>query len=605
MSRSGVTPATFQSRNGRVNDEQLARQQHDRVSSRPTNEIVEDVVYDTKDTPATAQAIISYNKMTRLAKLLLIPLGCFLLVVFLAVTRYRFIDADEGFYLLASRLVFLHKIPYLDFFYTQMPLLPYVYGSWMHFFGESWSTGRALSACLASTMGMLLYAHVCTQTGKWAAGVIAALLFSCTTLIFAWLPIVKTFALSGVLLFACYMVASRFSTASSKWSFGLSGFLLGLSIETRLYFAALIPVFLFWIYRNVDPPKKRAAFSVFLGGLLVAAVPSLYLLVMDANGYLFNNVGYHAIRSDSGLVGGVGQKLSVVIEALITGPHGNGLQLGLLFLVSLSLVQKKRLAGPARLALELAIVLAVICLLPTPAYVQYFCVVVPLLLVATVCPLSTVLADANGNRRTLLRTAICGVSLAMYFALAIGDYRKYFITGEGLNGIYFKKDPANWTLPAIRSVSGVIDELANPGERVMSFWPGYIFESKAIPYPRFENDSGRTISVTLTDSQLTNYHLVRRSSIEAEIADRIPRIVVVGNQEYWHEPQQPYVEALERSGYVVARIVGGASIYTRAPTAIEQGDRSQEPRVRMKPAPARRLGARVSGVVDSGTELMP
>lgn len=504
--------------------------------------------------------------MTRSAKLLLIPLGSFLLVLFLAVTRYRFIDADEGFYLLASRLVFLHKIPYVDVFYTQMPLLPYVYGPWMHFFGESWLTGRALSACLTSTLGMLLYAHICTQTGKWAAGVIAVLLFSSTTLIFAWLPIVKTFALSGVLLFACYMVASHFSTVSSKWSFGLSGFLLGLSIETRLYFAALIPVFLLWIYRNADLPKKRTAVPVFLGGLFVAIVPSLCLLVMDANAYLFNNVGYHAVRSDSGLIGGVGQKLSVVIEALITGPHGNGLQLGLLFLVSLWLVQKKRLAGPAQLAFELAIVLAVVCLLPTPTYVQYFCVVVPFLLVATVCPLSSVLADPNGKRRTWLRTAICGASLAIYCAVAIGDYRKYFITGEGLNGIYFKKDPANWTLPAVRAVSGVVDELANPGERVMSFWPGYIFESKAIPYPRFENDAGRTISATLTDSQLTKYHLVWRSGIEAEIAGRKPRIVVVGNQEYWHEPQQPYVEALERSGYVVARMVGGASIYTRAPT---------------------------------------
>jgi Dolichyl-phosphate-mannose-protein mannosyltransferase len=504
--------------------------------------------------------------MTRSAKLLLIPLGSFLLVLFLALTRYRFIDADEGFYLLASRLVLLHKIPYLDFFYTQMPLLPYVYGSWMHFFGESWLTGRALSACLTATLGMLLYAHICTQTGKWAAGVIAALLFSCTTLIFAWLPIVKTFALSSVLLFACYMVASRFTAFSSKWSFGFSGFLLGLSIETRLYFAVLAPVLLLWIYRNVELRKKWTALLVFLGGLLIATVPSFYLLAIDPNAYLFNNVGYHAIRSDSGLIGGIGQKLAVVIEALITGPHGNGLQLGLLFLVSLSLVQKKRLAGPARLAFELAIVLAVVCLLPTPAYVQYFCVVVPFLLVATVCPLTSVLADPNGKRSTLLKTAICGASLSIYFAMVIGDYRKYFITGEGLNGIYFKKDPANWTLPAVRAVSGAVDEFANSGESVMSFWPGYIFESKAIPYPRFENDAGRTISATLTDSQLTKYHLVSRSIIEAEIAGRKPRIVVVGNQEYWHEHQQPYVEALERSGYVVARIVGGASIYTRVPT---------------------------------------
>jgi hypothetical protein len=504
--------------------------------------------------------------VTRSAKLILIPLGSLLLVSFLAAARHRFIDADEGFYLLASRLVFLHKIPYVDFLYTQTPLLPYVYGSWMHVFGESWSAGRALSACLTAALGVLLYIDVCAQTGKWAAGVLAAVLFSCTTLIFAWLPIVKTFALSGVLLFACYMVACRFSPLSAKWPFWVCGFLLGLSVEVRFYFAALIPVFLWWICRNTQARAKGALILLFVSGFLVATVPSLCLLAMDPNAYLFNNVGIHAVRSTSGLIGGFGQKLLVLMEALIAGPRGNGFQLGLLFLFSLWLLRKKRLTGPPRLAFELAVALAAVSLAPTPAYVQYFCVAAPFLLAATLCPLSHALTDPGIHSRRSLRMAVCGVSLAIYFASAIGDYRKYFITGEGLNGIYFKNDPANWTLPAVRAVSAAIDELAGPGEMVMSFWPGYSFESRALPYPGFENDTGRTFSAALTDNQLTKYHVVSRSRIQTAIVGGIPRIVVVGNQEYRREPKQPYVEALERSGYVVARVIGGTSIYRYAPT---------------------------------------
>ena len=36
---------------------------------------------------------------------------------FLYVSQHRLVDDDEGYYLLASRLVIEHKTPYLDFFY--------------------------------------------------------------------------------------------------------------------------------------------------------------------------------------------------------------------------------------------------------------------------------------------------------------------------------------------------------------------------------------------------------------------------------------------------------------------------------------------------------
>ncbi len=45
----------------------------------------------------------------------------------LALSRVRPIDGDEGYYATAARLVSEGRTPYLDFFYPQMPLLPYVY----------------------------------------------------------------------------------------------------------------------------------------------------------------------------------------------------------------------------------------------------------------------------------------------------------------------------------------------------------------------------------------------------------------------------------------------------------------------------------------------
>src|SRR5262249_13938397 len=69
--------------------------------------------------------------------------------VFVPVSFLRLVDGDEGTYLLVSRLVADGRVPYHDFFYPQMFLLPYVYGAWMKVVGYSWYAARLLSACFS------------------------------------------------------------------------------------------------------------------------------------------------------------------------------------------------------------------------------------------------------------------------------------------------------------------------------------------------------------------------------------------------------------------------------------------------------------------------
>ena len=84
--------------------------------------------------------------MTRTAKLLLVPILLLQVFFFTFIALHRFIDGDEGFYLLASRLVLMHKKPYLDFLFEQAPLLPYVYALWMKFAGVTWASAKLFSA---------------------------------------------------------------------------------------------------------------------------------------------------------------------------------------------------------------------------------------------------------------------------------------------------------------------------------------------------------------------------------------------------------------------------------------------------------------------------
>ena len=116
------------------------------------------------------------SQSDRTWRVLLIPVVLIQFGIFLTIARYRLIDGDEGFYLMASRLVFEHQLPYRDFFFTQMPLLPYVYGLWMQIAGTTWITGRVLSAIFTTMLGAAMYVHVCKETGRWAAGLVTVML---------------------------------------------------------------------------------------------------------------------------------------------------------------------------------------------------------------------------------------------------------------------------------------------------------------------------------------------------------------------------------------------------------------------------------------------
>ena len=92
------------------------------------------------------------KNLIRLASLILLAEICFLFF-------FRQLNLDEGWYLWASKLVYEGKLPYRDFAFPQGPLLPYVYGAFLHLFGEGLYQGRLMTAllgCVSILLGMRL-----------------------------------------------------------------------------------------------------------------------------------------------------------------------------------------------------------------------------------------------------------------------------------------------------------------------------------------------------------------------------------------------------------------------------------------------------------------
>ena len=499
--------------------------------------------------------------MTRTSKLLFIPIFLLQATFFLFVSQHRFIDGDEGFYLLASRLVMQHKAPYLDFFYTQAPLLPYAYAAWFRFTGISWFAARVFSALQAAVLGGLLYEHVCRETGKWIAGLAAVVLFASSSFIFAWFPIVKTFPLASLFLFLAYVIFVRRSQSSSGWWIAAAGVLFGLSVDTRSYVVAVAPVFLWWIFRQ-NRKRWLARLPWFAGGFSIGIIPSLILFWASPDAYLFNNLGYHAMRSNAGLIGLWQDKVMVLLATF--GGRFTGFQFSALTLTCVGFILLRRMKRDASLlAFVIAFALGLISTLPTPASMQYFCMLVPFLIVAAVCPASDYFAGLQSQREMRIAATICVILLVSFVGFAVPTFRHYLFTGDNVPGIEDSTDATNWTLQQVTAVSQAIDQLASPGEKVVSFWPGYIFASRADPYPGFENDFGLVVAKRLSRERREKYHVPSSAEMVDEFASHDPRLVVIGNQgPVSGGPKYSAAVAVVLTyGYTLVRMVGETSVY--------------------------------------------
>ena len=503
--------------------------------------------------------------LNRWCKWLLAPVFLFLVCFFLFIARHRIVNGDEGWYLLASRLVLERKAPYLDFFYTQAPLLPYAYGLWMKLFGISWFSGRCFSVALTAILGLLVYEQVCHETRRWVAGLAAVVLYVSSTFIFGWFPIVKTYALAGLFLFGAYVIVSRLTSASPPWLLAVAGLLLGLSVDTRSYVVALAPVFLWWVFRYSESSNRIARILWFLGGFTIGLGPSLYFFVASPDRFLFNNLGYHAKRTDGGLFGSGRLKLKI-FRSVLFGAGSNGFQIGLLSVVSFIAIALRRQRGAAPMAFWIAFVLGFISILPSPPLYHYFCMCMPFLIVAAVCSASDYVTSLHGVRPKRI-AVLAGVALlAAFVASSLPSFRWYLVTGY--DNIFIElpntHNAPSWTLGRVSAVTQAIDQLAAPNEEIASFWSGYIFASKARALPGFENPYGRMlVADKLTAEQRAKYHILADSDIVADIAAHRPRIVVVGKQDVFvHMVQSSeYARILRSNGYAEARVIGDTSIF--------------------------------------------
>jgi hypothetical protein len=319
----------------------------------------------------------------------------------------------------------------------------------------------------------------------------------------------------------------------------MTGFLLGLGVDTRLFLVAAVPLFLFWVRSH--PRGTR----YLLLGLAVALSPNIYFFVYDPQAYWFGNLGFHAIRSSAGLIGNFSQKLDVLLH--IPGD----------FVLCLGLVFGLR-SQTAKRPIALAVLLLFVSVLPTPTYVQYFCISIPFFIVATVsCATEGIknLGSIRAKRSAIVRYATL-VLACVGISFCYSQYSPYprEFTGNWLTN-------RKWN--TAERVSRAIDQLAQKDEPVLSSWPGYLFASKAAAYPGTENQSGWVCSGALSRSLRKKYDIISEEDLEEIIRDHRVRIAAVGDESTppGMNPSPPYRKLLMNAGYRLKQEIGDVSIW--------------------------------------------
>ena len=476
--------------------------------------------------------------------------GLTALFVWFALTR--FFDGDEGVYGLTSVLVADGKLLYRDFFYPQMPVLPYVYGGWMEIVGESWNAARALSALLAAATGVLLYRYLDRRAG-WSVALLGVGLFASSTLVLEWFATVKSYPLSTFLVVASCVLLDR-ARPISPAAWAGAGALFALAIGSRLYFAAALPAYAIAVLRSTDRPRAAGWFGAGFG---LGALPILAYLVIDPGRFLWNVLLYQGVRSSGGLVGDFGQKLDVVARLLgfvgndVTD-HATGFQYLILLAGAVAaLVVALRLRRGVPLPFWFAACLGAVSLAPTPTYVQYFVVTVPFLIMGTL-PL---LASGRTPGPVVARGVAPLVVASVAWLGGITLHRDL----EASASAYPLEHPIG-TMHGVEAVTRFVDDHARPGEEVMASWPGYLVGSHAKVVPGLEEHFAPPTAAAVAPEDVRRYRLVTARQVERLIHTYRTRLIVYHN---WLSlgPRPDWRRAAREARYRPLARVGDAIVY--------------------------------------------
>lgn len=395
------------------------------------------------------------------------------------------LNQDEGWYLYAAKLVGKGEMPYVDFAFTQGPLMPYVY-SLANPMVERW--GVAGGRCFTMILGIagtflaaLLAARLAPPGRRNVAAIMAFSLVGINVYQTYFTSVVKTYALAGLLITLGYCMLVFAWESRSRLYLVLAGAFLAMAAGTRFSAAVVAPVVVVGLLAGGVRRHLMDAAYFIAGYFLVSVVVFLPFFIRAPDALWFALYEYHSQRSGgkplsvlagkAGFISRVAQAYFVAAGAFVA------IVLYRLFAAQQERLYEKLLAMPQdehdggddRLPerslilivwASIAIVSLVHLLTPFP-YDDYQVVIYPLAAAAVARMLSRI----AGTPMRQAWLAACVFLLCVGSAFSSPINQKWFVTGRDRIWWPLKTESP---LAKLHRVGAEIRRLAQPGATVLT-----------------------------------------------------------------------------------------------------------------------------------------
>ena len=499
---------------------------------------------------------------------LAIALGAWLVPIALG----RLIDGDEGYLLMAARLVSEGRWPYRDFFLPQTPLVPALFGALFWATGRSWLGARLLAGLVAVATGLLVFHEVLSTTRRRSAALFATTLFVLSDGAIGWLTIVKGFGLAALWMTAAIVFVGSAVRSAKNHETGrrataaamAAGLLIGLAASTRLYAIAVVPTLAAYLVRELGVGRRSLRrVGAFALGCLAGLLPLFVCYAAARESFVFDTILYHGIREygQDSLFGTAHEKLPIVLKTMGFASEATfGERQWMSLAILAVLARLLRPCGPRTYSAAAWVwpILLAASVLPNPFLPQYLCLPLPFLAAEAGRLLDSLLNLSLRQRVRRWPAALAAVAVVYlgYNAwVAHYERNRYLFSGIGVPGIESSQRVARWQIPTVEAVAREIDAQHLP--LAASWWPGYLVSARTPIVTELANDFGFRAASVLSTEERRRIHVVSHAEVGEMIRRRQPRLFVEGN---W--ATYPWASRLPENGYRIRRTIENVRLWT-------------------------------------------
>ncbi len=467
-------------------------------------------------------------------------------------------NADEGWYLYASKLVYSGQLPYQDFAFTQTPLLPYIYGIPQHFLFQSLYLGRVTSAVFSIIAFSLSLLTARDYGGKTAMG-ITSLLGGTFTFGIYFQSITKTYALTTFFFILAFFVLS--SNYRRDLKLILSTLFVLLATLTRLSAIFFAVPFIVYAFFASEARSKWTIIALCLG----AAFWVLMLALPNIDAAVWGLVTHHASQWGDITVGKwVSQILSFRTMLLFMAFLPYIILWGTIILaVGFKQIRSGIVRHSAIFVTATGLLLfAIPNLVSGGFHTEYY---VPFLFISF--PIIGIVYTRIFDRQGKISKAF--MSMALLYAVIAGELGVSRGHGkavdEQVGGGYYFIDISGGYAPVeeIRNVSSVISENSTAEDRVFvleALWLAIESDRQVMP-----NMTMAQFSYYDTNTKTANHlHLINDQIILSYIESADPKLIILTDLDWGTLQNSPEYEkiatSLEKNYYLIYRENGFGQI---------------------------------------------